>query len=559
MPKPSKRRQNSRVSPSGRGNGVNAKWRDLFKLIPGYDPEDGAGECRFVPSIADGVVAFFHDSLTHIEGQLAGTPLNLSPWQQATMGCAFGWMRPDGTRRYREVFEYVPRKNGKTTKIGGLINLVATCDEEPGAQIYSAAAEREQAALVYRQAKGMVLNRPDVFGDVKIYSTFKSLEYANGAIYKALSADADTKHGFNTHFVVVDELHAQKNGDLVNVLVTSTGSRRQPLVWYITTADYDRESICNEKYDYACKVRDGIIKDPAFLPIIFEALPSDDWTSEATWRKANPNLDVSVSLDYLKRECERAKETPNYENTFKRLHLNIRTQNDVKWLHLERWDQCDDPVNEEELAGRDCTAALDLSTKTDLSAWVLLFPPASEDDKWIIIPRFFAPAENAEKRERRDRVPYMTWAKQGLLTLTDGNVIDYDFIKAKILDDARKFQIRGLAYDPWNATQIALQLQAEGAPVLEFNQGFRSMSEPTKELEKLVLEKRLAHGGNPVLRWMASNTSVENDPAGNIKPSKKKSTERIDGIVATCMALGLAIAHPLEGPSVYEGRGMVTI
>lgn len=551
-----KRLKSTRAS-AAPSNGANVKWRSLFKLIPGYDAEATAGRGdKFDGELADSIISWISSELTHIEGLgVAGKPLNLEPWQQAIVGCAFGWKRSDGTRRYREVFQYVPRKNGKSTLLGALINLVAICDGEPGAQIYSAAADREQATLVYRQAKGMLMNNPDLAEGTRVYSTFKSIEYPKGVVYKALSAEADTKHGFNTHFVAVDELHAQPNRDLVDVLITSTGSRKQPLVWYITTADFDRDSICNEKLDYAEKIRDGIISDRAFLPVIYAASMEDDWTDPKVWERVNPNLGISVSREYIERECQRAKDTPTYENTFKRLHLNIKTQNDVRWLSIEKWDACNDAADAELLAGRDCYGGFDLSSKIDLTAWVLVFPPTDEDPKWRVLPRFWAPADNAEMRERRDRVPYLSWARLGHIELTPGNVVDYDYIKAAILEDSRRFQIKGIAYDQWNATQIALQLQAEGANVMEFGQGYRSMSEPTKELEKLVMEKMLAHGGNPVLRWMASNVSVESDPAGNLKPSKKKSTEKIDGIVATVMALGLAIADP-QGPSIYDERGI---
>lgn len=555
-----KSRKKPASAASASPNGVTPKWRELFRLIPGYDPEATApAGWTFRADVADNCVRFFVDYMTHIEGARAGQPFALEPWQQAQIGCAFGWFRPDGTRRYREVFDYEPRKNGKSTKCGGLVNMVAFLDGEPGAQIYSAAADREQAALVYRQAKGMILNHPELSPQVKIYATFKSIEYPNGAVYKALSSDADTKHGFNTHFAIIDELHAHRNKDLVEVLLTSTGARRQPMVWYITTADFDRESICNEKHDYAGKVRDRVIDDPSFLPCIYEASVDDDWRTESVWRKANPNLGVSISLDYLRRECQRAQEVPSYENTFKRLHLNIRTQNDVRWLQLEKWDLCNDAASEEALAGRPCYGAMDLSTKTDLTAWGMLFPPTEDDDQYRFLVRFFAPEDGARQRERRDRVPYLDWADKGFVHLTPGNVVDYDFIKQQVSEDAKRFDVREVAYDPWNATQIALQLQDSGATVVEFGQGFRSMSEPTKELEKLVLSGGIAHGGNPVLRWMASNVSIEADAAGNIKPSKKKSTDRIDGIVTLCMALGRAIATPGGGPSIYETRGLITL
>jgi phage terminase large subunit-like protein len=533
-------------------------------LIPGYDPFATAGNCTLDEAAAQLAIDFFPECLSHIEGKLAGAPFKLEPWQQAIVGNLFGWKRPDGTRRYREAMIYVPRKNGKTPLAAGIANYVLFCDDEKGQQNICAAAEREQASLLYRHARGMVENEPELLRRAKIYAGLGQRSIAiesEHSAFKVISADADSKHGGNLHLGIIDELHVQPNRDLVDVIQTSMASknRRQPLLIYITTADFDRESICNEKHDYACKVRDGVIVDPAFLPVIYEAMVDDDWTSPDTWRRVNPNYGVSVDEEYMLRECKRAQESAAYENTFKRLHLNVKTQNDVRWLKLESWDNNDDAIDETALAGRPCYSALDLSTKTDITANAHLFPPTEDDPKWRVLMRFWIPGENARIRERRDRVPYEAWAKQGFITLTDGNVIDYDIIKASILEDGRKFEVREIAYDPWNATQIALQLQAEGATAIEFGQGYRSMSEPTKELEKLVLAGAMAHGGNPVLRWMASNVSVEQDPAGNLKPSKKKSTERIDGIVALVMALGRAMVNPAEAASVYETRGLIAL
>lgn len=532
---------------------IPARWRDLFALIPGYDPVATAAPGEFFsPEMADYHCEFFPRHLQLIEGEHANKPFRLEPWQEALTGCLFGWYRADGTRRYREALIYVPRKNGKTPYASGLVNLVMFTDEEPGAQIYSAAAEREQAALIFRHASGMIVRNPDLDSQVKVYRSFKSIEHHNGTIYKALSADADTKHGLGAHLVIVDELHAHRDGELVDVLLTSTAARRQPLVIYITTADYARESVCNTKYDYGTKVRDGVIQDSSFLPAIWEATTDDDWTDPEIWAKANPNLGVSVNLDYLKRECERAKNEPTYENTFKRLHLNVRTQQDVRWIPVEKWQACDGEVSEAELIGRPCWAGLDLSTKIDLTAYVLVFPPQGDEEVWRILPRFFVPSDNARERERRDRVPYLTWAAQGAITMTDGNVTDYDVVAAAILEDARKFDLREIAFDSWNASHLANQLQADGATMVEFRQGYASMSEPTKELEKLVISGKIAHGGHPVLTWMASHVAVEMDPAGNVKLSKRKSTERIDGLIATVMGLGRALSAPQSvEPSMY--------
>ncbi len=537
---------------------VPADWRTLLGSLPGYDPFAQADGCRFDAEAAQLSIDFTHECICHVEGDLAGKPFLLERWQQAIFGNLFGWKRKDRAnrtvRRYREALIYVPRKCGKTPMAAVICLYVLFCDGEAGAQIYSAAAEREQASYLFRQAKGMVEQQPVLSARAKIYGGLGHrsivLRDDQASVYKVLSADAETKHGGNSHLVLIDELHAQPNRELVDVLQTSMASenRKQPLLVHITTADFARPSICNEKYDYACKVRDNGGDrnqpgyDPSFLPVIYEAAAEEDWRSPAVWAKANPNLGVSVSLAYLERECRRAVETPTYENTFKRLHLNLRTEQDVRFLQMEAWDRCAGAVSEQALLGRFCYSGLDLSSKIDLTAHVLIFPPAGDDACWRVLPRFWLPRETAVKRERESRIPYATWARQGFLTLTEGNVVDYDHVKASILQDAKRFILQEIAYDPWNATQIALQLQSDGATMVEFRQGYASMSEPTKELEKLVVQGRLAHGGHPLLRWMAGNVAVETDPAGNYKPSKRKSTEKIDGIVALIMGLGRAIA-----------------
>ena len=477
------------------------------------------------------------------------------------------------------MFLYVPRKNGKSSLLAALLNLVAFCDNEPGAQIYSAAADRDQASLVYRQAKGMIELNPALTDVTRIYISFKSIEYPDNVVYKALSADASSKHGYNSHFIVVDELHAQPNRDLVDVLLTSTGSRRQPMVWYITTADFDRESICNEKYDYACKVRDNGGDpakpgyDPSFLPVIYE-LTKDEafaehqadggvkfgWELPELWRKANPNLGVSVHEEYLQREAHRAKETPSYLNTFLRLHLNIRTTNDVAWLKMEQWDACGRELPD--LTGRECYGGLDLASTTDVAAFVLVFPPPIQGQPIYVLPTFWVPSENARKRERTDRVPYTVWDRQGFLKSTDamdGTSIDYDTIRMDINELQKKYNIKGVGADRWNATQIISQLIGDGLDVVIVEQGFRGLNPGTKELERLIISRQLAHGRHPVLRWMAGNVTVETDAIGNLKPSKKRSTEKIDGIVALAMALGLSMSAPAPKQSVYEFRGILEV
>ena len=522
----------------------------LDLAIAGYDPYESAGDCYFDEKAAQAVVDFFSDELELIEGKCAGKPFQLEGWQQKIVRNLFGWKRPDGTRRYREAFIFVPRKNGKTPFCAGLINYVAFCDGEPGAQIYSAAGEREQAALVFRHAAGMIARNPVLSALSRVYRTFKSIEFGGGAtVYKALSADADTKHGLNAHLVINDELHVQPNRDLVDTLETATASRLQPLIVHITTAGFDRSTICYEKYDYAKKVRDGIIENPSFFPVIYEAEPTDDWRLESTWVKANPNLGVSVELDYLRQACEEAKQIPAKENTFKRLHLNIWTEQDVRWLSQERWDTLAGRVNTE----TPCFAGLDMSTTTDLTAFVLVF---KDGERYSVKPFFFAPRENAINREKKDGVPYLTWARQGFLELTEGNVVDYDYVRRRINEIGREYEIKGIAADRWNATQLIVQLAGDGFELVPFGQGFASMSGPCKKLEEIILGENLTHDNNPVMNWCVSNVCVKEDPAENIKPIKSKKTERIDGVVALVMGLGLCIQEEVSRPSVYENRGV---
>jgi phage terminase large subunit-like protein len=293
--------------------------------------------------------------------------------------------------------------------------------------------------------------------------------------------------------------------------------------------------------------------------VIYETTSDDDWTDPQIWAKANPNLGVSVSREYLQRECRRAIETPTYENNFKRLHLNLKTQQEVRWLPMHLWDAPGNAaplLEESRFRGRECFAGLDLSSTTDVSALVLLFKDT--DGGVTVLPMFWIPGDNAPQRERRDRVPYQTWARQGLITMTPGNVVDYEAIRTRINQLKSIYHIREIAVDPWNSTHLVTQLQGDGLQIVNFGQGFKSMTAPSKEWEKLVLCQKLRHGNNPVLRWMASNVAVEMDAAGNLKPSKKKSTERIDGIVAGIMALGRAMVH-ITPTCVYETRGIAYV
>ena len=528
----------------------------VLKRIPGYDPFATAGDCTFDMDKAGFAVRFFEEACHHTKGAMAGKVLKLESWQRAIVGNLFGWVRPDGSRRYHEAFVLVPRKNGKTTLAAGIALFMLLADGEKGAEVYCAAADRDQALLVFGAAEQMVRANEEFKRHAKIYTAAKSIVFeANASALKAISAEANTKHGYNSHCVIIDELHAQPDRELVDVLITSTGARQQPLTLHITTADFDRPSICNEKRRYAIQVRDGVVDDPAFLPVIYEAAVDADWTSPKVWAAVNPNLGVSISREYLERECKRAQESAAYENTFKRLHLNITTQAEVKWLDIHRWDACrqDDAM----LDGRPCWVGLDLSSTRDLTAMVAVWP--DEDGGYTVRPWFWCPQVTAGVRGRQDRVPYQDWIASKDIIATDGNVVDYDVILEHVYQFAEQHQVMEVAVDRWNSTHLMTKLQEAGITPVPYGQGFASMTAPTKEMEKLVAGGQLRHDGNEVLRWMVGNTTVEMDGAGNLKPNKNKSAEKIDGVVALIMGLGRAMIGEGQAGSVYDKRGLVAL
>lgn len=507
------------------------------------------------PDIGQNVVDFFPQYLKHFKGEWAGQPFELEEWEAEPLRRIFGTLRPDGTRAIQETLWAVARKNGKSHLAAGLGLYMLFADQEPGAEVFCCAADREQAAIVFQCAREFVEASPVLSSRCEVYRRAIVVPKTASSL-KVLSAEAYTKHGLNASAVLFDELHCQPNRELYDTMKTSMGSRRQPLLFNITTAGWDRHSICWEIWDYAIKVRDGIIEDESFLPVIYETDPEDDWTLEETWAKANPNLGVSVKPEFLRKECRRAVETPSFENTFRRLYLNQWTEQSCRWLSMDKWRECANPVSLESLEGESCYAGLDLSATTDLSALGLLFP---RPGGYHYFPFFWMPEEGIHRRSKRDRVPLDDWAKAGFIEATPGEAIDYDRIRARINELGERFQFMELAIDRWNATQITTQLDGDGFNVLGYGQGFASMSSPSKELEKLVLTKGLAHNANPVLDWMASNVAIKEDAAGNIKPDKANSGDRIDGIVALVMALGRAMVQPEHLPGYSEERGLRTL
>ena len=518
-----------------------------------------AEDSHYDKDAADYAVNFI-ECLSHTKGSFAGKRFELIDWQEQIIRDIFGTIKANGFRQFNTAYVEIPKKMGKS-ELAAAISLLLTCaDGEQRAEVYGAAADRQQASIVFDVAADMVRMCPALAKRVKILQSQKRLIYLpTNSFYQVLSADAYSKHGFNVSGVIFDELHTQPNRKLYDVLTKGSGdARNQPLYFLITTAGTDTHSICYEVHQKAKDILCGRKHDPTFYPVIYGADQTDDWTDPEIWKKANPSLGITVGMDKVRAAFESARQNPGEENAFRQLRLNQWVNSSVRWMPSEAWKDCSFPVSEEMLEGRVCYGGLDLSSTTDITAFVLVFPPLNEDDKFYVLPYFWIPEDSMELRVRRDHVPYDIWERQGHLMTTEGNVIHYGFIEKYIEELGKKFNIREIAFDRWGATQMVQDLEDEGFNVLGFGQGFKDMSPPTKELMKLVLEKRIAHGGNPVLSWMMENIYIRTDPAGNIKADKQKSTEKIDGCIAMIMGLDRAIRCGNDtSESVYDQRGLL--
>lgn len=526
--------------------------------MPGYDPWRDAGDCRLDEQAAQKAIDFFPECLRHIEGELGGKPFELQPWQQSIVGNTFGWKRPDGTRRYRIVSVWVPGKNGKTPLAAGIGLYIWVCDNEPGAQVVNFAFTVPQASLLWRWTRGFTEAEPELSQRIKIYTATHTmtLKAQEASFFRTIALEAGGVHGFNLHGAIGDELHAIKDAEAVRIIKTRFASRRNPLLVFISTAGWDRNSIGYEEYVYARKVRDGVIKDPYYLPVIYEAEERDDWTSEKVWAKANPNLGYSVKLDYLREQCDKAQKLPAYENTFRQLHLNQWTEQAVRWIPMRAWDACNEELDLEYLKGRLCIAGMDLASVRDTTALVLVFP-VNETKKFHILPHIFIPEEGAREREDVDQVPYREWAKQGWVTMTPGSATDYEYVYQRFEQYCSQYRVHELVYDAWSANTIINRIVNDmGYPedkCVKHRQGFQSISEPAKLLEGCVLEKRIVHGNNSVLRAQVSGATIRIDPSENIRLDKASSNSRIDAVVATVMAIGRAALHLDDETYVEEG------
>jgi phage terminase large subunit-like protein len=532
--------------------------------------------CWFDLAAGKHVVTFFETFLRHSKGEWAGQPFTLLKWQsEGVIKPLFGWKRADGTRRYRMGYIEVPKKQGKSTLASGIALYGLMADDEPGAEVYSAASSREQASIVFREADTMQRSSPTL--SKHILSTPSTRHMAckkTNSFYKALAAEAGPVEGLNISHLVMDEMHIQRDDRLWHALMYGGAARRQPLKIIITTAGVDQDSLCYEYHTKALAILRGAEFDDSFFAYVksaewaMERVPKEDrdsvWHDEAVWFEANPSLGHTITLESFREDYQAAVQSPRLENAFKRYRLNIWTEQDERWLPMDHWAQCGDAVSPTDLLGLSCYAGLDLATVSDLCALVLLFPTAGN----AVLPFFWLPRDTARERLEHGDSSYIDWARQGYLTLTEGNVTDYGAIRQTISGaierDGRimkepgalmeRYDVRMLAIDPYNATHLTTQLMGDGVPVERFRNGILTMSAPSKELERLVSSHGLRHGQHPVLTWNAQNVTVTRDTKENIMPKKPTNARKIDGITALVMALGLSIATPLETGTVYDER-----
>lgn len=508
---------------------------------------------------ADRAVTFINN-LSHTKGKWAGKRFDLLPWQEQIVRDLFGIVKEDGNRQFLTAYIEIPKKNGKSELAAAIALYLLYADNEASAEVYGAACDRNQASIVFDVAKQMVqMSRPLDKRSKIMGATKRIVNYSNAGFYQVLSAETGTKHGLNVSGLVFDEIHAQPNRHLYDVLTKGSGdAREQPLFFIITTAGTDRNSICYELHTKALDILNGRKKDTSFYPVVYGLSDEDDWNDEANWRRANPSLGHTIGIDRVREAYQQALDNPAEENVFKQLRLNMWTSSSVAWIPEHVYAKGNDPIQYENLKGRSCYAGLDLSSTSDITAFVLVFPPRFEEENYIVLPYFWLPEDTLELRCRRDHVLYDVWERQGYIKTTEGNVVHYGFIEKFIEDLSEIYHIKEIAYDRWNATQMVQNLEGMGLTMVPFGQGYKDMSPPSKELYKLMMEGKIQHGGHPVLKWMGQNVVMRQDPAGNIKPDKEKSVEKIDGIVALIMGLDRCIRHQTDGGSVYDERGILS-
>jgi phage terminase large subunit-like protein len=506
----------------------------------------------------------FASRLKHYKGEWGAAPghpaqfISLQPHQQFRLGSLFAWRQAaSGLRRFRTAYNELPRKNGKSLEAAVLALYLTFFDAEPGAEGYCIATKREQAKIVFRDCKQLVLSsglRSRIAGAGEKHGSLHSDERV--AKLEALGADADSTDGLNPHLIISDELHAMKDRDMLDVMETATGSRRQPLNFQITTAGSDPVSPCGDQHDYAVKILERVLEDETFFAFIAHADPEDDWLSERTWKKANPNYGISVKPEDLRAQARKAEHMPNAAAAFKQKRCNLWVNADAPWLSLDGWRRGQSTWSEAELEGLPCFIGIDMSSKIDLTAVVLVFPPDEIGAAWRVLPWCLTPEETLLERARRDRAPYDQWVKQKFLRTNPGSRIDQDAVRELVHLAAERYDVQQIGVDPWNAGNLMKELgEEDGFDVIEVPQTMQQMSAPSKDFEADVLEGLVDAGGHPLMAWCVSNVVVARDNKDNIYPTKKRSRGRIDPVVAALIARKLSAAG---GPMVADDPVLVT-
>jgi phage terminase large subunit-like protein len=520
----------------------------------------------FDPDRVDRVLAAFAN-LRHTQGDLAGKPLIPDPWQVAyIIAPVFGWVKKNEAGRYvriiRTLYVDVPRKNGKSTMCGGLAIYLTAADGEAGAQVLAAATTSQQASYVFAPIKQLATVAPALKGHVKALQS-RIIHSRTNSYFGVVSSVAEALHGANVHGAVIDELHVHKTPDLVEAIETGTGSRSQPLVAKITTADDGRpNTIYARNRRYVEQLEKGVFKDPATYGVVFAAVEGDDPFSEATWKKANPGYGISPTKESMQDAANKAKNSPAELSAFLRLRLGIRTKQTTRFIDLKAWDRnAGSRIHEADLAGRPCYGGLDLGSVSDLTALSWLFPREDGTGSYDVIWRFWTPEDNLEALDKRTAGAASLWVAEGWLDTTPGNVTDYGFIREQVLKDMDTFEVLSVGYDRWNASQLVNDLTAEAVPMVKVGQGMFSLSPALKEIQRLVLlgskaDPMLRHGGNPLMRWMVDNLSVATDASGNVKPDKANSGDKIDGVSALANAVSEALAES-QVRSAYDESDLI--
>lgn len=547
--KPRKQRRSSAGGPQ-RGN-----WSaEAFNTLPRYDAIKTCGDCKWDSDAAKHAIQFVEGLCKFTEGVWAGKPFVMLPWQRALVANLYGWVRPDGTRRYRQAHVLVPRKAGKTELAAALALYHLLADDEPTPEVVGIARDRSQAGLCLRRAIRMADQEPMLSSRTEAYQSRLTSPMTYG-VYKVLSADAPGAHGLNVSACIADEIHAMENRrDLWEAVMTSMGARRQPLMISITTAGVLRESLEHDLFQYSLRVCEGAIENPAFLPCLHYADANDDWRLEETWRKANPSLDSTSTLEWYKQEAQRANDQPSYESPFRTYYLCQHITAAERWIRMSDWDECEKDFDSDKLRGLPCYLGIDLAQTTDLSSISCVW---LDGDECYVRNWNYAPEIGAAMRTRKDGVPYVDWARRGWMTLTPGDTTDYSYIVQQIEKIAAEHKVRMVAYDPYNAQNLANDLEHRGIPVVRVPQSFLNLATPTRMWERAISARKLHHDGNPVLSWAMSNCVVERDANDNPRPSKRRSVERIDPVIASIIAIAASLHDEKPSPSVYNDRGII--